>query len=170
MYMKKLFLFFLLLSSTAFSKDFRTIDIGEPCKNVPKLEKALSTERIAWSGSAKERIAFKGEFAGIDTYILYFCPGGSLFTGNYLFENKSLEESLIIYRKIYDHLISTYGEARIDPTPWKKNVDPRWVTPDPREYLTWWKTDRLSITLSIHEENQKSDGWGVFVAIGPNKH
>ena len=166
--MHRLLILILLFSAKAMAVDFRTLDFGQSCADVSALEKEKGSKGIPWSGEPKELIAFKGNFFGTDATILYFCPGGVLFTGNYFFPHGSLEEAVRAFHKIYDQVNSTYGEPAGDPTPWQKNADPRWVLKDPERWIVDWRTERQFVTLSIRKKEQPSTIWDVFLVIGRN--
>lgn len=172
------------LAATLFSApvvgaaDFRTLDLGATCNGVPVREQARGSVSIPWQKiSGADIYAFRGRGFGRDLTLMYFCPKGTLFSGNYLFPFEQLETAVASYHHTYDLLVSRYGPPFVDNTPWqvgrstsevRKHL--RFISTDPRKYMTAWKTPRLFIDMAMMP-NRESEGrsWRLTVVIGPIK-
>jgi len=104
---------------------------------------------------------------------MYLCSEGSLVIGNYFFSSEPLDVAVGSYRSMYDLFVSTYGAPFFDNTPWQIGgsiPDKRVVNPDPRKYMTMWKTAHLrtNMALSPSLPSEKA-GWRVFIVVSENK-
>ena len=161
---------FLLISVQAFGADFRVLDFGRSCTSVREREEGLGSKQIAWNPSGAEFLAFEAQEFDRQVSILYFCPKGSLFTGNYFFPLEDLDAALRSLRAVYDNLNSLHGRPFLDSTPWEKYADPRFVMADPRKYTVTWRASRIRTTISLAPGHDRSDStWQVFVVLGRNK-
>jgi hypothetical protein len=168
----------ILIAAPVSASDFRTLDLGATCDGVQAREQARGSVSIpSQKNSGAEVYAFRGRDFGRDLTLEYFCPKGTLFSGNYLFPVEQLETAVTSYHNAYDLLVSRYGAPFFDNTPWQVGRSTsevrkhrRFLTLDPREYMTAWKTPHLFVVthlMSIHESEGR--GWRVVVVIGPTK-
>ena len=157
-----------LFTFSASAADFRALDIGQACAAAPEWELTHGSTLIPWNaGPGAEVYAF--DVRQFDRRVLatYFCLKGELFTGNYSFPIEPLEEAVESYRDTYGKLMAIYGLPFVDSSPWNPNGEPRAVSPDPRKYMTNWRTERISVTISIMPNRPtESAGWRVFIVIG----
>lgn len=167
--MRCLPLVFVFLSMQVTAADFRVADFGAPCAGIGEREEALGSSSIAWNPSGPEFRAFKGTEFGREVSILYLCPKGALFTGNYFFRNETFDDALKTLRSVYDKLISTYGTPYLDNTPWQSDADPRGVQSDSRRYMVTWRAARVKTTITVMPEDTSELAWHVFVVVGQNK-
>jgi hypothetical protein len=158
------------MAARVYGADFRVLDFEETCAHADQREEALGSTRIGWNPSGPEYVAFQAQEFERQVSVLYFCPKGVLFTGNYFFPTESTEEALKSLQFLYDSLNSTYGEPFLDNTPWQKYSDLRFVSPDPQRYMVTWKSSRVQTTMSLVPGDDKSDStWHVLVIVRKNK-
>jgi hypothetical protein len=123
---------------------------------------------MPWRGGAGADIyAFTGREFDRDLFFSYFCMHGELFTGNYSFPIETLQQAADSYRDVHARLLSLYGDAFVDNSPWSGNGDERFIATDPSKYMTNWRTSRVSAapTIMPNQTGEKS-GWRVFLVIG----
>jgi len=157
------------LSMQVSAADFRVADFGAPCAGIAEREESLGSSSIGWNPSGPEFLAFKGAEFGREVAILYLCPKGALFAGNYFFPNERFDDALKSLRSVYDELVSKYGKPYLDNTPWQGDADPRGFQSDPRRYMVTWRAARVRTTLSVMPEDKSELAWHVFVVVGQNK-
>ena len=160
----------ILVSAPVVAADFRTLDIGAQCDSVPAREQARGSVAIPWGEvSGADVYAFKARDYDRDLVLMYFCPKGSLFSGNYFFPVEKLEKAVTSFHNAYDLLVSVYGAPFIDNTPWQageSTKDERFVSAEPRKYMASWRTPRLHVAMSIMPSHaSEGPGWRVFVVI-----
>jgi hypothetical protein len=163
-----------LAAAPAGAADFRTLDFGATCESVQAHEQARGSVAIPWGKiSGADVYAFRGRDYDRDLILMYFCPKGALFSGNYYFPVEQIETAVTSYRNTYDLLVSVYGAPFIDNTPWQvggSTKDERVINSDSRKYMTSWSTPRLHATISIMpSQESEGPGWRVFVVISPVK-
>lgn len=166
--MRTLLAFLTLSAFGASGADFRALDIGQPCASAPAWEIAHGSTPLPWNTvQGGENYAFKSREFDREIVVMYFCVHESLFTGNYYFPIESLDQAVEGYRNIHSRLRSSYGETFLDSSPWNGYGDNRSVAPDPRHYMTTWRTSRVSATLALMPNHpSESAGFRVFVVIG----
>lgn len=158
-----------MFAISASAADFRALDIGQSCASAAKWEAAQgSTSMPGKAGPGADIYTFEGREFDRDVYLSYFCTHGTLFTGNYSFPIESLDQAVDSYREIRERLLSVYGDASSDASPWSGEGDVRSTGIDSPKYMTVWRTRRASTTLSLMR-NQPSEkpGWRVFLVVGP---
>ena len=165
----------IVISAPVGAADFRTLDFGARCDGVQAREQARGSVSIPWKKiPGSDVYAFRGRDFGRDLTLMYLCPKGALFSGNYLFPIEQLETAVTSYHNAYDLLVSIYGAPRFDNTQWQvgaKTKDPRNVNADPRKYMTYWKTSRLNVNMAMMRGYEpegrgwRSRGWRVFLVL-----
>jgi hypothetical protein len=158
-----------MFAMSATAADFRALDIAQSCASAREWEVARgSTPMPGRTGAGADIYAFTGREFDRHLYFSYFCAHGDLFTGNYSFPIESLEQAVDSYRDVHSILLSTYGNAFVDNSPWNGDGDRRSIATDSSKYMTNWRTSRVSATLSImpNQPTEKS-GWRVFLVIAP---
>jgi hypothetical protein len=163
-----------LISAPADAEDFRTLNLGSPCDAVPAREQARGSVAIPWKKIPGANVyAFTGRDYDRDLVVMYFCPQGTLFSGNYFFPIEQPENAVTSYRGVYDLLVAVYGAPFVDNTPWQvggSTKDERVINPDPRMYMTAWRTPRLNVNMCFVQGNEsEGPGWRVFVVISRRK-
>jgi hypothetical protein len=164
------FIAVILIAAPADAADFRTLDLGAPCDAAPAREQARGSVAIPWKKiPGADVYAFTGRDYDRDLVVMYFCPQGTLFSGNYFFPIEQPEKAVTSYRGVYDLLIAVYGAPFVDNTPWQvggSTKDERVINPDPWMYMTAWRTPRLNINMAITQgQESEGPGWRVFVVI-----
>jgi len=118
--------------------------------------------------------AFRGRDFGRDLTLMYLCPKGALFSGNYLFPIEQLDTAVTSYHNAYELLVSIYGAPLFDNTQWQvgaKTKAPRNVNSDPRKYMTYWKTSRLNVNMAMTRGYEPEGrgwrlrGWRGFLVL-----
>jgi len=156
-------------ASPALANDFRVLDWGESCAPVLEREKVMGSKPLAWNPSGPEYLAFEDEAFGKRLSILYFCPRGALFSGNYFFPPESFDGALGSLRLVYDELTSRYGLPWLDTTPWQPNQDPRAVAAGPSQYMVTWVHSRTRTSISVKQIiDAPGATWRVFVVATEN--
>jgi hypothetical protein len=158
-----------LISGQLSAADFRVANFGESCVGITEREEALGSAPIAWNPSRPELIAFRGAEFDREVSILYLCPKGALFTGNYFLKNENLDDALKTLRFIYDKLFSERGVPYFDTTPWQADADPRGVQPDPRKYMVTWRDAHVRTTIMVMPADRSEKAWHVFIVVGQDK-
>jgi hypothetical protein len=107
-----------LLLTCAFASvqaaDFRTLDFGAACANVPALETARG------SGAFDERLpsgyqyAFRARFMDHDTVVGYSCRDGVFFRGAYIFDVADQAEATRLYRQLKQRVTRERGAPSYD--------------------------------------------------------
>lgn len=168
----------ILVAAPVSAADFRALDLGATCDGVKAREQARGSISIPWKKIAgADAYAFRARDFGRDLILVYFCPKGVLFSGNYLFPVEHLQEASTSYHNAYDLLVSRYGAPFFDNTPWQVGRSTsevqkrqRFISLDPRKYMTAWKTQRVFVTMDMMPSRQSERrGWRAFVVIGPIK-
>lgn len=169
----------ILVAAPVSAADFRALDLGATCGGVNARELARGSIPIPWQKvEGADAYAFSARDFGRDLTLVYFCPKGVLFSGNYLFPVEQLQEASTSYHNAYDLLVSRYGAPFVDNTPWQVRRSPSearkhqrsTISPDPRKYMTAWKSSRVFVTMNMMPSHQSEHrGWRVFVVIGPIK-
>ena len=167
--MRRLLIASALISVQVTAADFRVANFGEPCVGIREREEARGSAPIAWSPSRPEFIAFKGTEFGREVSILYLCPKGALFTGNYFLNNENFDDALKTLRLIYDKFFSERGVPYFDTTPWQADADPRGVQSDPRKYMVTWRDTHVRTTISVMPADKSEKAWHVFIIVGQDK-
>jgi hypothetical protein len=154
-----------MFAISATAADFRALDIGQSCVSAQDWEVSKGSAPIP-ERMGPDIYAFNGREFDRDIFLSYFCVNGALFTGNYSFPIESLERAAATYRDIHARLLSTYGDAFVDNSPWNSDGDRRFIASVASRYMTNWRTSRVSATLTIMP-NQPSEqsGWRVFLVI-----
>jgi hypothetical protein len=167
--MHKLALVLTMLAMSATAADFRALDIGQSCASAREWEVAHgSTPVPGRTGPGADIYAFEGREFDRDLFLSYFCMHGDLFTGNYSFPIESLDQAAASYRDVHDRLLSIYGDTSVDNSPWNGIADRRSIATDSSKYMTYWKTSRVTATLSIMpNQPNENPGWRVFLVIAP---
>jgi hypothetical protein len=156
------------LATSASAADFRALDFGQSCVLAPDWEvEHGSTPARAPAGTSGSQLAYTGHEFDRDLYIFYFCVGGKLFSGNYLFPIESPDQIADTYRDAYTKLLSIYGEIHDDDSP-MTHGDRYFIEPDLSNFSTIWRTSRVSAILAIKRsrKNEKS-GWRVILIVFP---
>ena len=165
--MLKLALAATIFSLSATAADFRALDIGQSCTTAREWEVARgSTPMPGRTGAGADIYAFTGREFDRDLFFSYFCMHGELFTGNYSFPIESLEQAAESYRDVHAILLSTYGDAFVDNSPWSGDGDRRFMATELSRFNTNWRTSRVSATLTIMpSQTGEKSGWRVFLVI-----
>lgn len=167
--MRRILMASALISMQVTAADFRAANFGEPCVGIREREEALGSASIAWNPSRPEFIAFKGVEFDREVSILYLCPRGALFTGNYFLKNESFDDALKTLRLIYDKFFAERGVPYFDTTPWQTDADPRGVQPDPHKYTVTWRDTHVRTTIMVMPADKSEKAWHVFIVVGQDK-
>jgi hypothetical protein len=163
--MRSITLLLILFSLSAGAADFRALDIGDSCAPIAAWEAAHSSTPTPWKAApGLEVLAF--EVDQFDRRILanYLCTKGVLLAGNYYFAVEPLEQAVETYREVYSRFLVEYGAPFSDSSPWNPRGGPEAVSPDPRRYMTSWRTARVQTVINVMPNwPTESSGWRLFV-------
>jgi hypothetical protein len=168
--MHKLALLLTVFAASATAADFRALNVGESCATAREWEIAQGSTALKTStGGGADIYGFQGQAFGRGVYLSYFCRNGLLFTGNYSFPIESLDQAVESYREIHDQMLSIYGEAFLDQSPWNGNIDAQATSLESPKYLTSWTAPRTHTSLTLmRSQPSEITGWRVFIVIGPS--
>lgn len=111
------------LAGSASAADFRNLDVGDLCTSVPDSELAMGSTPITWSVKSPHVYTFTGQEFGREVEISYFCPYGTLVTGNYFIPARNLDDAVRSYREVYAKLSSKLGAPALDNSPRRKETE-----------------------------------------------
>jgi hypothetical protein len=157
----------ILFTAPATASDFRMLEFGASCANVAAHESALGAREIK-RPDVMGLLAFEGIAFGRRLVFTYFCPKGVLFTGDYYFPSQPLPDAAASYEAVHAQLSATYGVPDSDNSPLTKPpIVPGWEVTDPRQYMTTWRTPRVSITtILLPSRKDEPTGWRVAIHFG----
>jgi hypothetical protein len=170
--MRRLVVMFFLLAGPASAADFRNLDVGDPCASVRDSEVAMGSTPITWTGIGNHVYAFTGQEFGRQVEISYFCPYGTLVTGNYFIPEQNLDDAVRSYREVYVKLSSRLGEPTLDNSPWQKKTEKNHlpIPSDQTKYYVAWLGQRMDTVLSFLMSGDSTNAkWKVAIVVMPNK-
>ena len=170
--LQKIVVVIVLFVGSASAADFRALDVGESCATVRDSEIAVGSTPTTWSGISPHVYAFTGQEFGREVEISYFCPYGTLVTGNYFIPERSLNDAVRSYREVYAKLSSKLGEPTLDNSPWQKETEKNHlpVPSDQSKYYVAWHGQRMDTVLSFLLSGDNTNAnWKVAIAVMPNK-
>jgi hypothetical protein len=163
--MRSITLPLILFSLSAGAADFRALDIGDSCGPIAAWEAAHSSTPTSWKAAPGLDVhAF--EVDQFDRRILanYLCTKGVFLAGNYYFAVEPLAQAVETYREVYTRFSVEYGAPFSDSSPWNTRRGPDVVSPDPRRYMTSWRTTRAQTIMNLMPNwPTESSGWRIFV-------
>ena len=99
---------------SAQAADFRTLDYGSHCDNLPALESAQGSMPFDERLPSGYQFAFRGRFAEHDTVIGYSCRDGVFYRGAYIFDVKDQAEATRLYRELKQRVTRERGKPSYD--------------------------------------------------------
>jgi hypothetical protein len=94
--------------------DFRTLDYGARCDDLPSLETAQGSATFDERLPSGYQFAFRGRFAEHDTVIGYSCRDGAFFRGAYIFDVRDQAEATRLYRQLKQRVTRERGKPSFD--------------------------------------------------------
>ena len=107
-------LFLTFACSSAEAADFRTLDFGARCDNVPALEAAQGSGPFDERLPSGYQFAFRGRFVDHDTVVGYSCRDGVFFRGAYIFDVADQAEATRLYRVLKQRVTRERGPPSYD--------------------------------------------------------
>ena len=101
-------------SFAASAADFRTLDFGARCDNVPALEAAQGSGPFDERLPSGYQFAFRGRFVDHDTVIGYSCRDGVFYRGAYIFDVADQAEATQLYRVLKQRVTRERGAPSYD--------------------------------------------------------
>jgi hypothetical protein len=99
----------------------------------------------------------------------YFCRGGRLDSGHYVFQAQGLDDAVESYRQLHEELVKIYGPPFVDNTPWPVSgvpKEPRSIESDARNYLTSWRVGHLRVSASTKQiAAPANSGWRAVIVF-----
>jgi hypothetical protein len=99
---------------SAQAADFRTLDFGARCDNVPALETAQGSAAFNERLPSGYELAFRGRFVDHDAVIGYSCRDGVFYRGAYIFDVADQAEATKLYRLLKQRVTRERGAPSYD--------------------------------------------------------
>jgi hypothetical protein len=147
--------------------DFRTLDYGARCDNLPALESALGSTAFDERLPSGYEFAFRGRFAEHDTVIGYSCRDGALFRGAYIFDVKDQAEATQLYRQLKQRVTRERGKPSYDfaSAEHRQKMAAVGATLDLVDtQVAFWNGKRDEAHLSVAEPS-RGHGWRVSLSF-----
>ncbi len=156
----------MLLTGTANASDFRTLDYGAACTNVPALEAAQGSAPFTERLPSGYQFAFRGHYVDRDVVIGYSCKDGVLFRGAYIFDARDEADASALYRKLKQNVISARGKPSYDfaSKEYRQKmaaIGAKLSVPDTE--VAFWSGKRDEAHLSVAEPSH-DHGWRVSLS------
>ena len=151
---------------SARAADFRMLDYGARCDNLPALEAAQG------SGDFDERLpsgyqyAFYGRFAEHDALIAYSCRDEVFFRGAYIFDVVDQADAAILYRRLKQLVTKERGKPSYDfaSAEYRKKMAAVGATLSLVDTeVAFWDGQRDEAHLSVAEPG-RGHGWRVSLS------
>lgn len=94
--------------------DFRALDFGASCTNLPALETAQGSSRFEEQLPSGYQFAFRGRYLDRDVVIGYACREGMFFRGAYIFQAADKADAASLYRKLKQQVTRERGTPSYD--------------------------------------------------------
>lgn len=151
---------------SAQAADFRTLDYGARCDNLPALEAGQG------SGDFDERLpsgyeyAFRGRFADHDAVFAYSCHGGVFYRGAYIFDVVDQADATVLYRRLKQLVTKERGKPSYDfaSAEYRKKMAAVGATLSVVDtQVAFWDGKRDEAHLSVAEPG-RGHGWRVSLS------
>jgi hypothetical protein len=103
-----------LAAGTAGAKDFRALDFGAPCDNLPAQEAALGSTPYGETLPSGFQYAFHARELDRDVVIGYACREGRFFRGAYIFAAKDAADATQLYEALKKQVTRERGAPSFD--------------------------------------------------------
>jgi hypothetical protein len=156
----------LLVCNTALASDFRALDFGASCENLPALEAqrgALPFEERLPSGY---QYAFRGQYLDRDAVIVYACRDGTFFRGGYILAAQSEADASALYRKLKQTVSRERGAPSYDfaSSEYRQKMQSIGATLSKADTeVAFWNDAHSEAHLSVGEPSG-SRGWRVTLS------
>src|SRR5262245_22448625 len=166
-----LMLAFLCALPPARAADFRTLDYGAHCDNLPTLESAQGSTAFDERLPSGYQFAFRSRFADHDMVIGYSCRDGVFFRGAYIFDVKDQAEATQLYRKLKQQVTRERGKPSYDfaSAEYRQKMAAVGATLDLVDtQVAFWSGKRDEAHLSAAEPS-RGHGWRVSLSYTANE-
>lgn len=103
-----------LPSHAAGASDFRALDFGASCTNLPALETSQGSAPFEEQLPSGYQYAFRGRYLDRDVVIGYACRDGAFFRGAYIFPAKDETDASSLYQRLKQQIIRERGAPSYD--------------------------------------------------------
>jgi len=151
--------------------DFRTLDYGARCDNLPALESAQGSTAFDERLPSGYQFAFRSHFADHDTVIGYSCRDGALFRGAYIFDVKDQAEATQLYRQLKQRVTRDRGKPSYDfaSAEHRQKMAAAGASLDVVDtQVAFWNDKRDEAHLSVAEPS-RGHGWRVSLSYTANE-
>ena len=155
---------------SAHAADFRTLDYGAHCDNLPALESAQGSTSFDERLPSGYQFAFRGRFADHDTVIGYSCRDGVFFRGAYIFDVKDQAEATQLYRQLKQRVTRDRGKPSYDfaSAEYRQKMAAVGATLALVDtQVAFWNSKRDEAHLSAAEPS-RGHGWRVSLSFTAN--
>jgi len=156
---------------TAQATDFRTLDYGARCDNLPSRESAQGSSAFDERLPSGYQFAFRGRFAEHDTVIGYSCRDGVFFRGAYIFDVKDQAEATQLYRQLKQRVVRERGKPSYDfaSTEHRQKMAAAGARLDVVDtQVAFWDGKHDEAHLSVAEPS-RGHGWRVSLSYTANE-
>jgi hypothetical protein len=103
-----------LACAQAAAADFRALDFGAPCEDLPALEAARGSKPFEDRLPSGFQYAFRGREMNRDVVIAYACRDGRFFRGAYIFEARDEADASALYKALKQRVTRERGAPSYD--------------------------------------------------------
>ncbi|MEP7242807.1 MAG: hypothetical protein ABI885_03885 [Gammaproteobacteria bacterium] len=153
-------------ASIAHSADFRTLDYGAQCQNLPALEAAQGSTPFDAQLPSGYEYAFRGRFENHDVVFGYSCRAGALYRGAYIFDVRDQAEASALYRQLKKRVTRERGKPTYDfaSNEYRQKMAAVGATLSATDTeVAFWNGKRDEAHLSVAEPS-KTRGWRVSLS------
>jgi hypothetical protein len=158
---------FVLALASAQAADFRTLDYGARCDNLPALESSQGSKALDERLPSGYEFAFRGRFAEHDTVVGYSCRKGVFYRGAYIFDVKDQAEATQLYRQLKQRVTRERGKPSYDfaSAEHRQKMAAAGATLDLVDtQVAFWNGKRDEAHLSVAEPS-RGHGWRVSLSF-----
>jgi len=150
--------------------DFRTLDYGAQCQNLPSLEAAQGSTRFDAQLPSGYNYAYRGRFENHDVVFGYSCRDSALYRGAYIFDVGNQAEASALYRQLKKRVTRERGKPSYDfaSNEYRQKMAAVGATLSVTDTeVAFWNGKRDEAHLSVAEPS-KSRGWRVSLSYTAN--
>jgi hypothetical protein len=156
-----------LPTQAASAADFRALDFGASCANLPALEAAQGSSRFEEQLPSGYQHAFRGRYLDRDVVIGYACRDGAFFRGAYIFQAQDQADAASLYRKLKQQITHERGAPSYDfasPEHRRKMQSAGATLSAADKQVAFWNGKRDETHLSVAQPSG-TRGWRVSLSF-----
>lgn len=161
-----------LLTGPAVAADFRVLDFGTSCDQIPALESARGSGNFDGKLPSGYQFAFRIREMDRDALAVYACDGGKLFRGGYIFEAKDEADATALYTSIKKRVTRELGAPSYDFASQqhrKKMTDVGATLSRVDTLVAFWNAPTSEAHASVAAPS-KDRGWRVSLSYTAHSH